>query len=77
MHEKTEPAHLNAKPHVARVELPDGTVRLIGVCAAAKFLGCTAQALGLVAKGVPGRGVRLRNRAMAEFPGLFGRDTEG
>lgn len=76
MHEQpiTPPA---AKPHVARVELPDGRIRLVGVSDAARWLGCTQQALSAVAKGIPDRGERLRRRAMAEFPGLFSINQEG
>lgn len=64
------------KPHVVRVELPGGGVRLIGLVAAARWLGCSAPALGMVARGVPGRGERLALRAREEFPGLFGDDGE-
>ena len=61
-----------AKPHVARVVLPDGTVRLVGVSAAARWLGCSQQALGQVVRGRIFCGVRFEARARAEFPGLFG-----
>lgn len=56
---------------VGRVKLPDGKVRLFGVSAAARWLGCTHGALAQVARGVPGRGERLAIRAREEFPALF------
>lgn len=59
------------KPHVGRVDFPDGSFRLVGVCAAARYLGCTAQALQMAVKGIEGRGTRILNRAREEFPGLF------
>jgi hypothetical protein len=44
------------KPNLERIVLKDGTVRFFGVSKAAEWLGCTAPALGMVLKGVPGRG---------------------
>lgn len=69
-------AGAGAKPHVVRVELPDGQLRLIGLVAAARWLGCSSPALGMVVRGVPGRGERLAIRAREEFPELFGDDGE-
>jgi hypothetical protein len=60
------------KPFVTRVELPCGGTRLVGVAAAARWLGCSRQALGQVARGTgfyPGG--KLEARARNEFPGLF------
>lgn len=62
---------MGKKPHVERVVLGDGTVRLYGVSAAARWLGCSQNALSQVARGMPGRGERLANRARVEFPELF------
>lgn len=60
------------KPHVARVEMPDGKVRLIGTAAAARWLGCSRQALGQIARGTMFPGTeKLEARARDAFPGLF------
>lgn len=59
------------KPPVGRITMPDGSVRLAGVSAAARWLGCSQNSLSQVARGMPGRGQRLANRARAEFPALF------
>ena len=60
------------KPFVARVDLPMGKIRLIGVVAAAKWLGCAPHSLSSAVKGVPGRGNRLRSMALQHFPDWFG-----
>lgn len=60
------------KPHVARVVLPDGTIRLIGVSAAARWLGCSPQALSQIARGTAFQGAeKLEMRAREDFSGLF------
>ena len=61
----------HAKPRPAKVILPDGTVRYFGIKDAAKWIGCTGPALGMVLRGVPGRGNVIRSKAMQEFPELF------
>ena len=63
-------ARKGKKPFVARVDTPNG-VRLIGVCAAAKWLGCSSHGLAAAAKGIPGRGNRLASMARMHFPELF------
>lgn len=60
-----------SKPQPMRFDLPGGGVHLVGISAAARWLGCSASALNAVVRGVPGRGTRLLNRAKAEFPQLF------
>jgi len=64
------------KPIVGRLVLPDGTIRLYGITAAAKYLGCAAGALNQSVRDKPNRGNRLRNRAIREFPELFPPGTE-
>jgi hypothetical protein len=64
-------AERGAKPQVARVVLPDGTVRYLGLAAAARWLGCSYGGLAMAVRGIPHRGERLRQRAREEFPGLF------
>ena len=59
------------KPIVGRITLPDGKLRLFGVSAAARWLGCTQGALSAVCRGIPGRGRRLRDRVAVEFPDLL------
>lgn len=59
------------KPQPMRFVLPNGSLHLVGISAAARWLGCSASALNAVVRGVPGRGTRLLNRAKAEFPQLF------
>lgn len=63
------------KPRPARVVV-DGTPRFFGVTAAAKWLGCTPPALSAILRNVPGRGERLRDRALREFPELFESNTK-
>ena len=63
------------KPKPARVVV-DGTPRFFGVTAAAKWLGCTPPALSAILRNVPGRGERLRDRALREFPELFETNTK-
>lgn len=62
----------NPKPFVCRVPLPDGTVRLIGVSAAAKWLGVKQPTLSAVCRGTNGVPVSWAGRAREEFPQLFG-----
>lgn len=62
------------KPRVGRVIMPDGTMRLFGVGAAAKWLGVSAGALSQTCRGVPNRGRRLRDRVAVEFPDLLSKD---
>lgn len=59
------------KPKTGRMELPDGTVRLIGVSAAARWLGCKASSLSQIAKGKSFYSGTLEQRARVEFPKLF------
>jgi len=59
------------KPQPMRVVLPNGSLHLVGISAAARWLGCSQSALYAVVRGVPNRGTRLLNRARAEFPQLF------
>lgn len=59
------------KPTPAKFTLPDGTVRFHGIKEASAWLGCTGPALGMVLRGVPGRGNVIRSKAMQEFPELF------
>jgi predicted transcriptional regulator len=40
-----------ARPHIERVRMPDGTVRLLGVTAAARYLGRTQQAVSQYIRG--------------------------
>ena len=40
-----------ARPHIERVVMPDGTVRLLGVAAAARYLGRTQQAVSQYIRG--------------------------
>ena len=61
----------HAKPQPERVVLKSGAVRFFGVRDSAAWLGCSASALGLVLRDVPGRGNVIRSKAMAEFPELF------
>jgi hypothetical protein len=60
------------KPAVMRVTMPDGRVRLLGVSAAARWLGVTDAALSALARGVNGIPITWEARAREEFPGLFG-----
>lgn len=60
------------KPFVGRMDLPDGSVRLVGVSAAAAWLGVSASALSQAARGKVFYGTKFDVRARAEFPGLFG-----
>ena len=61
------------KPWTARVTQPDGKPRLIGVVAAANWLGCSAPCLGQMARGTNGYvSAALYERARREFPVLFG-----
>ena len=65
------------KPFTARVAMPDGRARLIGVSAAAAWLGCTRQCLSQMARGTNGYvTAELYERARREFPVLFG-DADG
>lgn len=64
------------KPKPARVVV-NGTPRYFGVTAAAHWLGCSPPALSAVLREVPGRGERLRERAMREFPELFKNEKKG
>jgi hypothetical protein len=75
--ERAAAADSGPKPFVARVERPDGSVRLIGVSDAARWLGCSTVALGLAAREMPGRGRKLADRARVEFPGLFREQAGG
>ena len=58
------------KPRPARV-LVNGEPRYFGVTAAAHWLGCATGSLSAILRNVPGRGERLRAKAMREFPQLF------
>jgi hypothetical protein len=66
-----------AKPHVVRVEMPGGTVRLIGVTDAAAWLGCSRQALTQIARGKVFCTGTLEARAREAFPELFGEKAKG
>jgi len=61
----------NKKPQPMRVVMPDGAVRFLGTKSAAAWIGCTPAALGMVLRGIPGRGNVIRSKAMQEFPELF------
>lgn len=62
------------KPMVGRVLMPDGSTRLFGVSAAAKWLGVSSGALSQTCRGTPNRGRRLRDRVAVEFPELLAKD---
>lgn len=65
-------ASTTQKPHAMRVTLPDGQVRLIGVSAAAKWMGCSRQVLSQMARGTEIYVTQaLKDRARKEFPELF------
>jgi len=59
------------KPQPMRVVMPDKSVRFLGTKLAAAWIGCTPAALGMVLRGIPGRGNVIRSKAMQEFPELF------
>jgi hypothetical protein len=59
------------KPAVCRMILPDGSVRLIGVSAAARWLGCSTPALSQIARGKAFYAGTLEQKARIEFPELF------
>lgn len=52
--------------------MSDGTVRLLGVSAAAAWLGVTPASLSALARGVNGIPITWAGRAREEFPALFG-----
>lgn len=59
------------KPYVQRVTRPDGSVVLVGVSAAARWLGVKQPTLSQLARGKNAFVIRWEARARAEFPGLF------
>lgn len=65
------PVREGVKPTVLRVKLPNGSIRFIGITEAARWLGCTQQALGQIARGKEFYRGPLYHRARAEFPELF------
>lgn len=45
---------IGEKPHVVIVRMPDGQIRLLGATKAARWLGCSQQALGQILRRSPG-----------------------
>lgn len=68
---RTQAIYSAMKPCVARVDLPDGRVRLIGVCAAARWLGVSQPALSALAMRKNAFPITWEDRARAEFPEFF------
>lgn len=65
------------KPFVERVTLRNGSTKLHGVSAAARWLGVTPASLSALARGVNAIPITWEQRARAEFPELFGVSQEG
>lgn len=63
------------KPFVSRVARPDGSVYLVGVTDAARWLGVKQPALSQLARGKNAFPITWEARARAEFPELFGAKT--
>lgn len=63
------------KPFVSRVIKPDGSVLLVGVTDAARWLGVKQPALSQLARGKNAFPITWEARARAEFPELFGAKT--
>lgn len=60
------------KPFVSRVLRPDGSVFLVGVTAAARWMGVKQPALSQLARGKNAFPITWEQRARTEFPELFG-----
>ena len=67
------------KPHVEKVTMPDGQVRLLGVGRGAAWLGCSQQALGQIVRGGKHyqRKGPLEERVREAYPELFEEKAEG
>ena len=62
------------KPFVQRVQRPDGSVLLVGVSAAARWLGVKQPTLSQLARGTNAFPITWEKRARTEFPELFAKE---
>ena len=67
---------MDDKPRVGRVTMPDGSLRLFGVSAAARWLGVAPASLSQTCRDIPNRGRKLRDRVAIEFPELLAEHKE-